>query len=63
MGKNLKIMLDITLIIIGIIMTCWLLFFSKEYIIATCILAITIMPAYEFYKDIQVKRRDNDDKT
>lgn len=63
MGQTLKIFLDICLVIIGIIMTYWLLFFSKEYIIATCTLAITLMPAYEIYKYLQIKRRDNDDKT
>jgi CHASE2 domain-containing sensor protein len=63
MGETLNIILNICLVIIGLIMSCWLLFLAKEYIIATCILAITLMPAYEIYKNLQIKRRDKNDKT
>jgi CHASE2 domain-containing sensor protein len=55
MGETLKIVLNVCLVIIGLIMSCWLLFFIKEYIIATCIIAITLMPAYEIYKNLQIK--------
>lgn len=63
MGQTLKIVLDIILVIIGLIISCWILLFPKEYIIAVCTFVITLMPASEIYKDIQIKRRDKNDKT